>query len=164
MKIRSTSNYQVPGTLFLLHRISRTTLSDSDYHHSNFEDYYEGYDEDEYPDDEEDYDWLCINGIRVEDIEYMKDKERGIMLADKQVDDEVARLGCMVFQRKGYDRYTERASWTVRILLEEEANNNETTDEGNNNEATNKESYDALPSIEYYMYFLEVLERYMKHI
>ena len=84
------------------------------------------------------------------------------MIAERKVDDHVARLGCTVFKRKGYDSVTEGESWTVRILLEEEENNNEATDEENNNEAT---AYDKLmDEIANYRYFLQVLERDMKEI
>jgi hypothetical protein len=143
------------------------TMSDSDYNHYD----YEGYEDEDFEDiyDEHidpDDDRLRINGVLVEELEDIKDYERGIMLAEKKVDNDVRRLGCTVFQRIGYDRCTERACWTVRILLEEEEINNEATDEENNNEATgsNEESYDALSSMDNYMYFLDVLERDMKDI
>ena len=119
-------------------------------------------DVDDDDDDVDDDDGVRINGHRVEDLEDIKEYERGLMIAERQVDDHVARLGCTVFKRKGYDSLTESESWTVRILLEEEENNNEATDEKNNNEAS---AYDKLmDEIENYRYFLEVLERDMKEI
>ena len=57
-----------------------------------------------------DDDRLCINGHLVEDLEDIKDYERGIMLAEKMVDNHVAHFGCTVFQRKGYDSHTESKS------------------------------------------------------
>ena len=115
---------------------------DDDY---NFED---NYDEDEDSYDEHHDNCLRINGHLVEDLEDIKDYNRGIMLAEKMVDYQVACMGCTVFQQKGYDSCTESASWTVRIMLEEEENNIEATGKENN-------SLDTLSRIvDNYSYFL----------
>jgi hypothetical protein len=97
-----------------------SVMSEYDYSYDVDEVFEDKYDEDEDPDDEDDDDRLHINGHTVEDLDDIIDYERGIMLAEKKVDDHVARLGCTVFDRKGYDSRIESSSWTVRILLEEE--------------------------------------------
>jgi hypothetical protein len=71
VKIRSTSNKSLLATL---HFKNTYTMSDYEYN----------YDEDEDLDDEYDDDGLRINGRRVEDLEDIKDYERGIMLAEKR--------------------------------------------------------------------------------
>ena len=125
-------------------------MSDVHYEYSEDDDQYYNFDEDNHDKDEDyddededddDEDGLRIDGHRVEDLEDIKDYERGIMIAERKVGDHVARLGCTVFKRKGYDSRTEGESWKIRILLEEEENNNEATNEENNNEAT---AYDKI--------------------
>ena len=134
MKIHSTSNDSLLATLHYRNNYTTSDMSDVEYEY-----------EYEYDEDEDEDDCLRNNGHRVEDFEDIKDYERGIMIAERKVDDHVARLGCTVFQGKGYDSRTKSASWTVCILLKEEENNNEATDKENNNDAiaSNKESLDT---------------------
>jgi hypothetical protein len=82
-KIRSTSNNSLLATS---HFKNTYTMSDYEY---NYDEY--NYDEDEDLDDEDDDDGLRINGRHVEDLEDIKDYERGIM------DDDVVPLGGTVF-------------------------------------------------------------------
>ena len=73
MKIRSNSNYSLLATS---HFENNNTMSDFDYNHSDYEDedFDDIYDEHIGPDD----DRPRINGVLVEELEDIKDYERGM--------------------------------------------------------------------------------------
>jgi hypothetical protein len=67
-----------------------SVMSEYDYSYDVDEVFQDNYDEDN-------DDLLRINGHPVEELDNIKDYKRGIMLAEKKVDDHVACLGCTVF-------------------------------------------------------------------
>ena len=69
-----------------------------------------------------------FNGYPIEELNNIKDEERNIMLAERELDIHFCRsnLGATVFQQKGYDRGTKQ--WAARLMAEAEENNNEERD------------------------------------
>ena len=77
--------------------------------------------EDNYDEDDDKY----IDGHPIEELNDIKDNKRGIMLAEREVDNYLCCLCGTIFQQKGYDRSTiQRAA---RIMVEDEENSNEAT-------------------------------------
>lgn len=76
-----------------------------------------------------------FNIFPMEELNNLKDEERNIMLAEREVDDHIRRfsLGTTIVQRKGYENGTKQ--WGARLLVEAEEQNNDEQSSDDEDEA-----------------------------
>ena len=117
------------------------------------------------------YDDEYFHGYLIEELVPLKDEERRIMLAEKEVDKFFRSLlfGPRMFQRKGYDRGTKQ--WAVRLLLEQDDDTDDESGGVDSSAVVDKISIDKdsiakflLENIEKESSFLEIVERDMQEI